>query len=98
MASEPTPPGSKHSPMRSARTPVGSARTSVGDESVELKVNHRLLGEHLAALLHGVRNHLGDGFPATGRERAIYQSAAIVALYGNFARALGGLVAARRKR
>jgi len=57
--------------------------------NVELDDNHRLLGERLWALLPGIRNRLREGFAATGRERTIYQSAAILAIYGAFARQLG---------
>ena len=59
--------------------------------SVELDDNHRLLGEQLAALLPGLRDQLRAGAPATAR--AAYQGAAILALYGNFARLLGEIVA-----
>ena len=61
--------------------------------NVELDDNHRLIGERLWALLPGIRNRLREGFAATGRERAIYQSAAILAIYGAFARHLGVIVA-----
>jgi len=39
-----------------------------------------------------VRNRLRDGVPATGRERAIYVNAAILALDGNYAGPLGRIV------
>jgi DNA-binding NtrC family response regulator len=61
--------------------------------NAEIDDNHRLIGERLAELLPKVRNRLRDGFPATGRERAIYVNAAILALYGNFAGALARIVA-----
>ena len=61
--------------------------------NVELDDNHRLIGERLWEMLPGIRNRLREGFPATGRERAIYQSAAILALYGSFAGHLGAIVA-----
>ncbi len=60
--------------------------------NVELDDNHRLIGERLWELLPGIRNRLRGGFPATGRERAIYQSAAILALYSSCARQLGAIV------
>ena len=52
-----------------------------------------LSSTRLWALLPGIRNRLREGFPATGRERAIYQSVAILAIYGAFARHLGTIVA-----
>ena len=61
--------------------------------NVELDDNHRLIGERLWELLPGIRNRLREGFPATGRERAIYQSAAILALASSVARDLKALVA-----
>jgi DNA-binding NtrC family response regulator len=61
--------------------------------NVELDENHRLVGERLMELLPGIRNRLREGFAATGRERAIYQSAAILAIYGAFVRQLGEIVA-----
>ncbi len=61
--------------------------------NAEIDDNHRLIGERLAELLPKVRNRLRDGFSATGRERAIYVNAAILALYGNFAAALARIVA-----
>src|SRR3954452_12277848 len=61
--------------------------------NVELDDNHRLISDRLWALLPGIRNRLREGFAATGRERAIYQSAAILAIYGAFARHLGAIVA-----
>jgi hypothetical protein len=61
--------------------------------NVALDDNHRLIGERLRALLPGIRDRLRQGFPATGRERAIYQSVAIVAIYGAFAPRLAVIVA-----